>query len=151
MSPPEEGSAGGPAQILHLDHFAIRTTRLQESIDFYCNLLGLQPGPRPELPVEGVWLYSGVSAIVHLVELTAQPKGEAADGPPPVSTRHVDHVALRAIGYEQTRERLTRAGLSFREASVPALNLRQLFLRDPNGIALELDFRLPPEAAGPAA
>lgn len=148
MSRPEEDPGQQPAQILHLDHFAIRTTRMQETIEFYCDVLGLQAGPRPHLPVEGVWLYSGVTAIVHLVELA--PAGDA-DRPddsvsPPVSARYVDHVALRAIGYERMRERLRQAGVKVRESTVPALNLRQLFFRDPNGIAIELNFRSPSTA-----
>ena len=65
---------------------------------------------------------------------------------PPVSARYVDHVALRAIGYERMRERLRQAGAKVRESTVPALNLRQLFFRDPNGIAIELNFRSPSTA-----
>jgi len=147
MSPPEEAPAESPAQILHLDHFAIRTARMRETLQFYCDILGLQVGPRPQLPVEGVWLYSGVTAIVHLVELAASGDAEGRDpGVHPESTRHVDHVALRATGYEPMRERLLQGGVKMREASVPALNLRQLFFRDPNGIAIELNFRIPSTA-----
>ncbi len=148
MSPPEGAPAESSTQILHLDHFAIRTARMQESLQFYCNVLGLQQGPRPQLPVEGVWLYSGVTAILHLVELPSDGEATLSGAPAAsaVSTRHVDHVALRAIGYEQMRARLLLAGVKLREASVPALNLRQLFFRDPNGIAIELNFRVPPAA-----
>lgn len=143
MSRPEQAAGEQPAQILHLDHFAIRTTRMQETIAFYCDVLGLEAGPRPHLPVEGVWLYSGVTAIVHLVELPAAADAGHRDDSagPPVSARHVDHVALRAIGYERMRERLRQAGVKVRESTVPSLNLRQLFFRDPNGIAIELNFR----------
>ena len=148
MSPREDAPAELATQILHLDHFAIRTARMQETLRFYCDVLGLQPGPRPQLSVEGVWLYSGVTAIVHLVELPAAADAGRPDDPggPPISARHVDHVALRATGYEPMRERLLQAGVKLREASVPALNLRQLFFRDPNGIAVELNFRIPSTA-----
>ena len=35
---------------MDLDHFNIRTQRLAETVNFYGQILGLVPGPRPTQP-----------------------------------------------------------------------------------------------------
>src|SRR5205814_7593730 len=37
------------------------------TVRFYSELLGLRDGPRPPLSFPGAWLYSGASAILHIV------------------------------------------------------------------------------------
>lgn len=55
-------------KINKLDHVSIATDRLEDSKNFYCDLLGLKVGLRPKLKSSGYWLYSGKEAIIHLVE-----------------------------------------------------------------------------------
>ena len=38
------------------------------------------------------------------------------------------------------KARFNAAGCAFRERLVPSLNLAQLFLEDPNGVTIELNF-----------
>lgn len=133
-----------------LDHCAIRTTRLEESRRFYEGLLGLEVGPRPDLPVPGYWLYDGERPVVHLIELPETAREDVfgepltADSAPGVRNG-VDHLAFRVVGLDATRGRLQDAGLAYKEMAIAQLRLTQLFVRDPNGITAELNFFLDDE------
>ena len=116
-----------------LDHINIGTTRLAETLAFYEGVLGLKPGWRPRFPVSGAWLYAGETAVVHVVELSAD-KG-------PSDLAALDHAAFRIEDYEGCRGRLEAAGLAFREIAVPGAPIRQIFVTDPNGVTIELNFR----------
>jgi hypothetical protein len=52
----------------------------------------------------------------------------------------VDHVAFHATGLAQMRERLAAQGIATRERTVPGLGLHQLFLEDPDGVVVELNY-----------
>jgi catechol 2,3-dioxygenase-like lactoylglutathione lyase family enzyme len=52
----------------------------------------------------------------------------------------IDHVAFRATGLEETLARLRAEGVEFNERQVDGQGLYQLFLFDPNGIKIELNF-----------
>jgi len=107
--------------------------QLETVRDFYCRLLGLQEGARPPFSRRGYWLYgrSG-TAIVHLVESARHQR-------PDVPT-HLDHVAFRAADPRAVVERLRDAGIPFEEKRIPESGVTQLFLFDPAGVRLELNF-----------
>jgi catechol-2,3-dioxygenase len=119
-----------------LNHYNLRAPRaLLEAIKaFYCDVVGLAPGARPPFPVFGYWLYAGDAAILHLVE--AQP-GEAR-------AAHIagtfDHAAFTCTGLEATVARLEAMDVPFERAVVPATRCVQLFLQDPAGNGVELNF-----------
>ena len=50
-----------------LDHCAIRTTKLQETRDFFVDILGLEDGERPDFPFPGAWLYTDSAAVIHSI------------------------------------------------------------------------------------
>ena len=56
-----------------IEHCAIRTTELEATRHFYTEILGLEVGPRPELPVAGYWLYANDEPIIHLIEVNENP------------------------------------------------------------------------------
>jgi catechol 2,3-dioxygenase-like lactoylglutathione lyase family enzyme len=131
---------------LALDHYSIRTTELEACRRFYGEILGLRDGPRPPFKFPGVWFYADDAAVVHIVGLDPQSPastleylGERADGVARGSGT-IDHVAFRATGLEPMRSRLAASGVAFRERTVPSLGLHQLFVEDPNGITVELNF-----------
>lgn len=41
---------------------------MEETCAFYCDLLGLEAGFRPQFKSTGYWLYAGNGAIIQLVE-----------------------------------------------------------------------------------
>jgi len=59
----------------------------------------------------------------------------------------IDHGAFRCTGLDETLARLKAAGVEFNERQVDDQALYQLFLFDPNGVKVELNFASA-EAAG---
>ena len=128
-------------KIAHLDHFTIvaQPSELEQLREFYCATLGLAPGPRPDFPFPGYWLYPpGGGPIVHLAGITGRAPPEG-----PRDTGKLDHVSFRASGLEEVRQHLAGLGIEYREAPVPGFPLHQLFFRDPVGIKVELTFDVP--------
>ena len=132
--------------LTQLDHCSIRTTKLEETRAFYVDVLGLAVGPRPEFPFPGVWLYRGAQAVMHIIgidpddasglqDYLGERSADASGG-----TGTIDHIAFTATGLAEMRAQLTAAGLEFRERAVPKLALHQIFIVDPNGVTLELNY-----------
>jgi catechol 2,3-dioxygenase-like lactoylglutathione lyase family enzyme len=115
--------------ILDLNHINIVTPKLTETRDFFVGVLGLAEGWRPDFPFEGYWLYAGDKAVVHLMSLDrVKDRG-------PISP--LDHAAFEVADLDAAKRELNAKGISFREAVV-APGRGQLFLKDPNGVQIEL-------------
>jgi len=56
-------------------------------------------------------------------------------------------VAFFATGLAETMARLQAQGIAPRERTVPLLNLHQVFVDDPNGVVVELNFPAAEKAA----
>jgi catechol 2,3-dioxygenase-like lactoylglutathione lyase family enzyme len=82
-------------------------------------------------------MYAGPEPVVHLVQ---KPPHETRRGP---DTGELDHVALGAEKLDLMRDTLNQRGIAFREAIVPRDGSVQLFVHDPDGILLELNFVSP--------
>ena len=133
-----------------LAHFSVRTSALEASRDFYCNVLGFREGYRPDFPFPGVWLYRGGDeadyGAVHLIGMDRNdPEGlKRYLGDKPEDVLHgsaaVDHVAFAATDLTGMRARIADAKLPCRERTVPGLGLHQVFVEDPSGITIELNF-----------
>lgn len=134
-----------------LNHFSIRTTDLDATRAFYETVLGLTVGPRPPFPFPGLWLYNGdraqvANAMVHVIGIdTNDPEGlKRYLGDRDVSSLYgtgaVDHIALMATGLEGMLAHLAHIGVACRERTVPAIGLHQLFLDDPCGLVIELNY-----------
>ena len=114
----------------HVDHVTIRAADLDASVAFYEDVLGLTRGDRPPFGFPGAWLYLGDHPVVHLI-------GGRGGGP---GTGAIDHVAFQAADLAGTRARLADLGVAFEERTVPGQGLVQLFVRDPDGVRIELNF-----------
>jgi catechol 2,3-dioxygenase-like lactoylglutathione lyase family enzyme len=116
-----------------INHINIGTDRLAETSAFFRDVLGLAEGWRPSFAFPGAWLYAGDTAVVHLVELKAgkRPSSEAA----------LDHFAFEIDDFDGAVKRLERAGVEHRAVAVPGAPIRQIFLTDPNGVNIELNYR----------
>ena len=104
---------------------------------FYTRTLGLKQGYRPDLRNPGYWLYAGQHAIVHLNALQKDT--------PPRARNAFDHIALAAHGLLSTRDALRENGIDFDEAHLKGTHLDQVFVEDPLGLKLELNFDLEAE------
>ena len=114
-------------------HINIRAADVERTRDFYVRALGLRVGDRPPFASTGYWLYLGDQPVVHLVQ---RAPGEAANP----GSGNLDHVAFRGVDLDGTRQILRAAGIPFREAVVPRDETVQIFLHDPDGLKLELNF-----------
>ena len=122
-----------------LEHFTVRCTSLERTRDFYSEIVGLRVGPRPEFDFAGYWLYLGDRPVVHLV-LEDEREDRRSQGAGR-NTGALDHIAFRAQDLAGTRALLRAKGLDFKEAPVPGRPLHQIFVRDPDGVLIELNFR----------
>ncbi len=133
--------AGLPAATLFgLFHIAIKTSDLEATLAFWCDVIGLVEFPRPDFGYPGAWLgcsQPGGQAIIHIY---AGGPALGADGVAPAGTAAIDHVSLSCAGYRDYLARFAAAGLPFREFIVPGTTLWQLFVYDPSGVQLELTF-----------
>jgi catechol 2,3-dioxygenase-like lactoylglutathione lyase family enzyme len=143
---------------LSLNHFSIRTLDMDATAIFYSKVLGLTSGPRPPFPFPGAWMYAGshdnyANAVVHIIGMDKNdPEGlRKYLGDRDVSSMHgsgsVDHIAFFATGLEAMLKHLKAINVAFRERTVPSIGLHQLFLDDPSGIVIELNY---PEAESAA-
>ena len=128
-----------------LDHFTLqcRPQDLPELRVFYADVLGLQDGARPAFPFPGHWLYSGDRAVVHLA-------GKLANRPAPGNAGGFDHVSFQGHDLAGLRQRLNDHGIPFAEVPVPGFPLWQVFVQDPQGLRLEVTFRMPADTQEPA-
>lgn len=126
-----------------LNHFNIIAPReLMETVrDFYINVVGLTEGYRPDFGIAGHWLYAGDAPILHLMDADQLQWQEAA-GSHEKATGHLDHIAFSATDLPGTEARLMELGLDYRKSEFPDFNLAQLFLRDPIGLGVELNFAI---------
>jgi catechol 2,3-dioxygenase-like lactoylglutathione lyase family enzyme len=60
---------------------------------------------------------------------------------PEEGTGSFDHVAFKGDDFGAMRERLQKAGMTFKERVVPGGRLSQLFVPDPEGVLVEINFR----------
>lgn len=134
---------------LRLHHYNIRTPKIKETIDFYTSVLGLHIGPRPSTR-PGAWLYDrSDTPVVHVGGIDpsnpeAMRELEAHLGAKDISTLNgsgaIDHVAFEGGDFDGARTHLQTLGIEYIERDVPQIALRQLFVTDPNGITVELNF-----------
>ncbi len=124
-----------------LDHVNIQTLNLAATVDFYADVLDLEArDPPPPLDPKLVqWMYDAEGrAIFHLttpgsIMGGAQEQLSRDTGP-------VHHVALSCSGHDEMVACLKRLGLECRLNHVVAIDLKQIFVRDPNGVLLELNY-----------
>lgn len=118
------------------NHFNLRAPRelLDALRDFYRDVVGLQVGARPPFRSFGYWLYLGGQPVLHLSEALPD-EGRVAGA---VNT--FDHVAFACIDRPAMEEKLQRLGIAYETTHVPATNQVQLFITDPAGNGVELNF-----------
>jgi catechol 2,3-dioxygenase-like lactoylglutathione lyase family enzyme len=124
---------GGRRAAMKLEHFNI--TGPIELLDavraFYIEALGLRDGFRPAVPTRGYWLYIGDDAVVHLNENPERQR--------PNSPNSLDHIAFGCEDFDGMQQRLERLGIQHHVHRHPGIS--QIFVQDPAGTMIELNFR----------
>ena len=135
--------------ITKLAHYSIRTTDLEKSSRFYQRVLGFTTGYRPPFDFPGVWLYKGDDqndfGTVHIIGIDPNNAAglTAYLGDKPLQnegTGTVDHIAFLATGVEAMWRTLAAEQIAWRDRTVPSLGLHQIFIEDPSGVTIELNF-----------
>jgi len=120
--------------IQRMDHFTIVTKDAAATQKFYGELLGFEPGPRPNFAFPGAWLYNDGKAILHVIE---KPQ-------PPSESGVLDHMAFWGTDLPGYVAKLKQRGIAFDLRRVPeggaAAGVWQLFFFDPNNARVEIDF-----------
>lgn len=123
------------ALVTGLDHLTIHTSQPAETIAFYEGVLGLEdrPGKRPDFDFPGAWLWLDGRAVVHLVFEDDDP-GQQTRAP-------FNHIAFAATDFDAIASRLDEMGLDHRVSDRPEIGLKQIFVKDPNGVRVEINCR----------
>jgi catechol 2,3-dioxygenase-like lactoylglutathione lyase family enzyme len=129
--------------ITHMQHYMVLSKDLEKTRQFYCDVLGLRTGPRPPFDFEGLWIYVGDVAVVHVATQSSYEETGRLTGV--AKQRHgsgsVDHIAFSANDYDELVASFRKHGVQYRATQVPDSDLRQLFVLDPDGIQIEINIR----------
>lgn len=130
--------------VLGLNHINLRAPRpmMERLRAFYIDVVGLQEGPRPPFDSYGYWLYAAGHPIVHLSETRGDSTLAASEVPGAMT---YDHAAFTCRDQPAVQARLEQLHIPYRVAHVAMTRQVQIFLRDPAGNGVELNF------AGPEA
>ena len=136
----------------HLEHFLIQCADIGKTRDWYVKVLGLREGAHPDFKFPVCWLYIGEKDVLHITQggkdVSANrmrylgQQSQALEG-----SGVIDHVAFRCRDLEEMIAHLTALDVPFTKRQVDDQGLFQLFLIDPNGVKVELNFANS-EAAG---
>ena len=129
----------------HIEHFLVAADDVDGTRDWYARVLGMESGPHPDFGFPVHWMYVNGVDIVHIGP-SAKQAGEiqkkylgrtsqAAEG-----TGALDHIAFRATGLRQMLQHLHDLGIKPSQRRANGQALFQLFLYDPNGIKIELNY-----------
>jgi catechol-2,3-dioxygenase len=123
------------------NHYNLRAPRelMDRLRDFYCGVVGLQQGKRPDLGSFGYWLYAGGDCVLHLSEARADESRLTH------TSTTFDHVAFTCTDRAAMEASLHRHNIPFSRGQVAELGIHQLFLQDPGGNGVELSFKENPD------
>ena len=115
-----------------MNHFTVLTDDLDKTLGFYVDLLGLKPGPRPDLGFPGRVVVRGrYRCVAHHRRSCAYPKQRAGV---------IDHMAFSASGLADVKAKLDAKKISYELRRQRGAGTWQLFCHDPSGAKVELDF-----------
>lgn len=119
-----------PGQALALNHVSVPALDLDESVRFYCDVLGLQRLPAPSFAVPSAWLRVGDRELHVYVY---------GDVPGP---RYIHHVAFEVDDFMDLYRRANELGIRERGFLAGITELPegavQMYVRDPAGNLVEL-------------
>ena len=93
-------------------------------------------------------MYCGDKDVIHIIGIDPADKAGLVEylgdreETTLTGTGAIDHLAFMAEDLDSMRARLKAEGIASREREVPLLGMRQIFLEDPNGVTIELNFPL---------
>ena len=131
-------------ELIDIQHVAIRTDDLEATNSFYTDVLGMRLAPRPDFNFPGSWLQMG-ETMIHVMAGTGALDDNGRFSP---GSNAVDHLAFGARGFDAYKQEFQERGLDWRENGIAGFGLWQLFVKDPSGIVIELNFNVGDEPEG---
>jgi len=118
-----------------LNHVALHVADIERSVEFYRDLLRLEPIPRPAFTFPGAWFRLGVDQELHLIgertrEVNSQTRG--------------NHFALLVDDFDAWERYLTENKVHFAPRRTRPDGALQLYVIDPDGHYIELCTLPPP-------
>ena len=125
-----------------IDHINILTLDLEGTVSFYEQALGLKRGESAaaKMGYKGAWMFDASGhPLVHL-GLKDPERDYGPEHVPGSVTGSLHHVAFACEDYDAAKARLDAFGAEYRTTEVSGFDFRQIVLKDPNNINLELNF-----------
>jgi len=131
--------------LAYMEHFLVQTENMEATKDWYVKVLGFRVGPAPDFKFPVYWLYLGDRDVLHITTGGAnvsenRKKYVGQESQATSGSGVVDHIAFRATGLAEMIDHLKSHNVAFKERQVNDQGLYQLFLLDPNGVKIELNF-----------
>ncbi|MGI0091857.1 MAG: VOC family protein [Nitrososphaerales archaeon] len=122
---------------MKIAHASITVKNMEESLNFYCNILGLKLARRREIPENKaeIAFVQGKGQANPLLEMTFwREKKDWTDGD------QLDHIAFTVPDVQRSVEEFRRKGVEIAKEpySLQGSKNKIAFIKDPNGIWLEL-------------
>ncbi|GAA0166493.1 hypothetical protein LIER_21635 [Lithospermum erythrorhizon] len=131
-----KGNSGNPLHLTSLNHISIVCRSLEESIDFYTNVLGFFPVRRPgSFNFDGAWLF-GFGIGIHLLQ---------SDNPEKMTKKTEinpkdNHISFQCESMSAVEKKLSEMAIKYVRARVEegGIYVDQLFFHDPDGFMIEI-------------
>ncbi|KAE8810067.1 lactoylglutathione lyase [Hordeum vulgare] len=132
-------SSGGKGSVLplaSLNHISIVCRSVEESLDFYMNVLGFTPIRRPgSFDFDGAWLFNyGIG--IHLLQ-SEHP--ESLPAKKEINPKD-NHISFQCESMVAVERRLKELGIQYIKRCVEegGINVDQIFFHDPDGFMIEI-------------
>lgn len=128
-------------EVIGIDHIVLRTTKLNEMLDFYSEVLGCKV-ERESSPELGLTQLRAGSALIDLVRVDSK-LGVLGGGPPSKTENNLDHfcLQLKMISEEEIKNYLKSHNISvseFADRYGAQGTGRSIYINDPEGNTVEL-------------
>ena len=130
------------------EHVLILADDLEKTKEFYVDLLGLKDGYRPDFPFPGHWLYLNEDDKAACIHLAMRKQGDGQDyyigkkDDAKSGSGAIDHVAFNADDIEGMKSKLDKISVEYTHRKVPDFPLEQIFIMDPDGVKVELNYAI---------
>ena len=128
-------------EVAGIDHIVLRTTKLKDMLEFYCNVLGCTVERETTIETGLTQLRAG-SALIDLVTVDSD-LGRMGGGAPTESENNLDHfcLQLKPISEIEIEKHLSEHGInegSFHDRYGAQGVGKSIYIKDPEGNTVEL-------------
>ncbi|BAF61406.1 hypothetical protein [Candidatus Vesicomyidisocius calyptogenae] len=123
---------------IRFSHIALRCNNINTVAIFFTEVIGLEKGFRPYFIFPGYWLYSPENkqeAIIHILSKKAKFSIKTNN-----YNNLLDHIAFVRDDYPIFIKHINKLKINFYEKFIPNLNTKQVFLKGPENITVEVNF-----------